>query len=79
MVRESPRGEAWDMNEIEQHKKIYRTREGRMVAGVCGGLAEYLNVDLAIVRLAMVVLALLGGIGVVVYGAAWILVPERLS
>jgi phage shock protein C len=79
MVRESPRGEAWNMNEIEHHKKIYRTREGRMVAGVCGGLAEYFGVDLAIVRLAMVVLALLGGIGVVVYGAAWILVPERLS
>lgn len=67
------------MNEIEQGKKIYRTRDGRMVAGVCGGLAVYLGVDPAIVRLAMVVLALLGGIGAVVYGAAWILVPERLS
>ncbi|WP_460522636.1 PspC domain-containing protein [Flindersiella endophytica] len=69
---------AVDMNEGE-YKKIYRQREGRMVAGVCGGLADYLNVDVAIVRLAMVVLALLGGIGLVVYGVAWILVPERLS
>lgn len=71
------------MNEVARestpYKKIYRTQEGRMVAGVCGGIADYLKVDPTIVRLAMVVLALLGGIGVVLYGAAWILVPERFS
>jgi phage shock protein PspC (stress-responsive transcriptional regulator) len=67
------------MNEIAEYKKLYRVQEGRMVAGVCGGLSEYLKVDPTVVRLAMVVLGLLGGIGVVLYGAAWILVPERFS
>lgn len=70
---------AVDTNKGEQYKKIYRQGEGRMVAGVCGGIADYLNVDVAVVRLAMLVLALLGGIGLVVYGVAWILVPERYS
>lgn len=65
------------MNELLEYKKIHRSRDERMVAGVCGGVAEYLNVDPTIVRLGMVVLTLLGGVGLVLYLAAWILVPER--
>lgn len=57
-------------------KRLYRSRQDRMVAGVCGGLAEYLNVDPAIIRLAMVALVFFGGGGVIAYLAAWIVVPE---
>jgi phage shock protein PspC (stress-responsive transcriptional regulator) len=46
-----------------------------MVAGVCGGYAAYSGIDVNIVRLVMVLLALLGGSGVVLYLVAWVIVP----
>lgn len=48
-----------------------------MIGGVCGGLAEYLDVDPTLVRLVFVALALLNGVGVILYIIAWIVVPER--
>ncbi len=59
-----------------ENKKLYRSRNDRMVAGVAGGLAEYFGIDPTIVRLAFVVLALLGGPGLIVYLIMWIVVPE---
>jgi phage shock protein C len=57
--------------------RLHRSRTERMLGGVCGGLAESLGVDATLLRLGLVVLTLLGaGIGVVLYVAAWILVPE---
>ncbi len=57
--------------------RLHRSRTDRMLGGVCGGLAESLGVDAALLRIGLVVLTLLGaGIGVVLYIAAWILVPE---
>jgi phage shock protein PspC (stress-responsive transcriptional regulator) len=47
-----------------------------MFAGVCGGIAEYFGVDPTLVRLAAVVLALLGGSGLFIYGVAWIIMPK---
>ncbi|HWM58236.1 MAG TPA: PspC domain-containing protein [Pseudonocardia sp.] len=56
---------------------MHRSRTERMLGGVCGGLAESLGVDAALLRIGLVALTLLGaGIGVVLYVAAWILVPE---
>jgi phage shock protein PspC (stress-responsive transcriptional regulator) len=46
-----------------------------MIAGVCGGVAEYLGVDPTLVRIGAVLLSLAGGLGIVAYGAAWLLVP----
>ena len=57
-------------------KKLYRSRNDRMIAGVAGGLAEYFGIDPTVVRLAFVVLALLGGPGLIIYILMWILVPE---
>lgn len=57
-------------------KRLFRSRENRMIAGVCGGIAEYLSIDPAIVRLGMVALTLCGGGGIVAYVAAWVLIPE---
>jgi phage shock protein C len=57
--------------------RLHRSRTDRMLGGVCGGLAESLGVDAALLRIGLIALTLLGaGLGVVLYIAAWILVPE---
>lgn len=48
-----------------------------MIAGVCGGLGEYFDMDPTIVRLLVVVAALIAGGGLLAYILAWIIVPER--
>lgn len=60
-------------------KKLYRSRDHKMLAGVLGGFAEFLNVDVAIVRVAYVLLTLVTGVwlGVLLYIAAMIIVPEQ--
>lgn len=60
-------------------KKFLRSRAGRKVAGVCAGVAHYVDLDVTLVRLIWVLITLLGGIfpGVVVYVLAWIIVPEE--
>ncbi len=57
-------------------KKLMRSTTDKMIAGVCGGLAEYLEIDPVIVRIAFVVFALLGGPGILVYIILWIVMPE---
>jgi phage shock protein C len=62
---------------MDATRKLYRSRTDRKLAGVCGGLAQYLNVDATAVRVLVVVLAVLGGSGLVIYLAMWILVPSE--
>jgi phage shock protein C len=57
--------------------KLYRHRINRMIAGVCGGLGEYLGIDSTFVRIFFVLLALSNGIGVMVYFLMWIIVPPQ--
>jgi phage shock protein PspC (stress-responsive transcriptional regulator) len=57
-----------------------RRRYGdRLIAGVGSGIAEYLDIDVAVVRLAFVALTLVGGVGVPIYAAAWLFVPAEGS
>lgn len=57
--------------------RLFRSRDDRMLAGVAGGLARYLDVDATLVRIAFVVLTVVGGgAGVPLYLAAWLLIPE---
>lgn len=56
-------------------KRLYRSRTDRKIAGVCGGLAKYFNIDPVIVRLFWVILFFLGGAGIFVYLIAWIVIP----
>jgi len=56
-------------------KKLYRSRFEKMIAGVCGGIAKYLNVDATIVRLIFVFLLMTKGIGLGIYLILWIIVP----
>lgn len=55
---------------------LYRSGKNRILAGVCGGIAEYFDIEPAIIRLVVVLFALAGGAGVVAYIAAWIIIPE---
>jgi phage shock protein C len=55
--------------------RLYRSQTDRMLAGVCGGLARYFNIDPTVVRLVFVVLALAGGPGVLLYLLLWIITP----
>lgn len=58
-------------------KKLLRTKDERMIAGVCGGIAKYAGIDPVLVRLAMVALVIFGGTGLLLYLAAWIVIPEE--
>jgi phage shock protein C len=57
-------------------KKLYKSSSDKVLAGVCGGIAEYFAVDTVIVRLAWVVFTLMGGAGLLAYIIAAIIVPE---
>jgi phage shock protein C len=61
---------------MEEPRKLYRSRNQRMVAGVCGGLAEYFNVDATMIRVLFLVLTVVGGSGLVIYLVMWIIVPD---
>lgn len=58
-------------------KKLYRSRTNSMLAGVCGGIAEYFGMDATIIRLAWVLFCALGGSGVLAYIIAAIIIPYR--
>ena len=58
-------------------KKLYLSDEDRKIAGVCGGIAEYLNLDSTLVRVLWVLVALIFGSGILAYIIAWILMPRR--
>jgi phage shock protein C len=60
----------------ENIKRLYRSRRDRMLGGVCGGLAEYLDTDPTIIRLAFALSILLGGAGILAYLVMWIVMPE---
>ncbi len=58
-------------------KRLYRSRENRMVSGVAGGLSEYFDVDPVIVRALFLITTLGGGTGLIAYIVLWIIVPLR--
>ncbi len=58
-------------------KKLYRSRDDRMIAGVCGGLAEYFGVDSTLIRLAVLFIFLFQGIGLIAYLIAWLVMSEE--
>lgn len=64
------------MDDNNSPKQLRRSRTSRMVAGVCGGIAEYFGVDANLVRLAIVVLCFFGGTGALIYVIGWLLIPE---
>lgn len=57
-------------------KRLYRSRNNRMVAGVCGGIAEYFCVDPTLIRLAWVLFACVAGSGLIAYLICAIVIPN---
>lgn len=57
-------------------RRLERSRDDRVIAGVCGGLGEYLGVDAVLIRIAALVLVFAGGAGLLLYGIGWIAMPE---
>jgi phage shock protein C len=61
----------------EPVKKLYRSTKDSVIAGICGGLGNYLNVDPVLIRVLWAVFFLLGGAGLLAYIIAWIIIPEE--
>jgi phage shock protein PspC (stress-responsive transcriptional regulator) len=58
-------------------KQLLRLKSGRMVAGVCAGLAAYFKVDVNLVRLGFGVFTVFYGLGIIAYLIAWVVLPEE--
>ena len=62
---------------MSESRRLYRSRSTRVVAGVCGGLAEYFKIDPILVRVLWVVFLLSFGTGLLAYILLWLFVPEE--
>lgn len=58
-------------------KRLYRSGKDRVVAGVCRGLAGYFDIDPLLIRIIFIILALSGGLGIIIYLAAWLIIPRE--
>lgn len=65
--------------ETIMEKKLYKSRTNKKVAGVCGGIGEYFNIDPTLVRLGFVALSFLAGGGLLVYIIAAIIIPDQVD
>lgn len=63
----------------KQIKRFYRSNSNRMIAGVCGGIAEYFNMDTSLVRIIYVIISVFSAAfpGILIYIAAWIIIPDE--
>ena len=61
---------------VMRPRRLERSRDDRVVAGVCGGLGEYLGVDAVLIRIAALILVFAGGAGLLLYAIGWVAMPE---
>jgi phage shock protein C len=61
------------------HKKLYRSRSHKVLAGVCGGLAEYFDVDPSVIRIIWIILTAMTGVapGILAYAIAALVIPQE--
>jgi len=64
-------------NTVAGPNRLRRMANGRILGGVAGGVAEYLGIDIALARIGFVALCFFGGVGVPLYVAGWLLIPEE--
>ncbi len=61
-----------------QQKRLYRSEKNKVIAGICGGIAEYFGADLDLVRILFVVLLIVSfGTAAIAYLIAWVIIPKR--
>lgn len=58
-------------------KRLYRKNEDSVLAGVCSGIGDYLNIDPVVIRLIWIALAFAFGSGVIIYLIAWFIIPQK--
>lgn len=58
-------------------KRIYRSQDDQLLGGVCKGIANYFDVDVTIIRLVWLLAVVFGGMGVLAYIIAWVIIPEE--
>lgn len=58
-------------------RKLYRSEEYVMISGVCGGIAEFFDIDPTIIRVLWVIISLFWGVGIIIYIAMAIIVPKK--
>lgn len=58
-------------------RRIYRSEEDRIFAGVCGGFGDYFNIDPVIIRLVWILFVMVGGSGIILYIIAWLIIPKQ--
>ncbi len=63
--------------EVPAERRLYRSRKNRVFKGVAGGIGEYFGIDPVLVRLAFLLTFAMGGVGVIAYILAWVLLPKR--
>lgn len=65
--------------EKKKESRLYRSETNRVIAGVCGGLGEYFNIDPTIIRILFVLITLFGGSGILIYIILWLVIPSESS
>lgn len=63
---------------MDHNKRLFRSKTNRMVAGVCGGIAEYFDIDPSIVRIICAILILCWGSGLILYIICALVIPEEI-
>lgn len=58
-------------------KKLYRSQHNRIIAGICGGLGEYFEIDPTLVRVLFILFLLAGGSGILLYLILWAIIPSQ--
>ena len=57
--------------------RLYRSETNRVIAGVCGGLGEYFNIDPIIIRIIFILITIFGGSGILIYIILWLVIPSE--
>jgi len=78
IIPEKPHNEnVIEMVETSTEKKLRLSQENKMLAGVCGGLAEYFDVDVSVIRFIFIILTFVYGIGIITYIILLVFLPEK--
>lgn len=65
-----------DKSPVEEPRRLYRSRSNRSIAGICGGIGEFFDLDPTMLRIVTLLLILFGGLSIWIYILLWIIVPE---